>query len=231
MDFCDFSPIRSLPDETLLEKLSFFFAGFYLCNIYEKIMLQTIEDEKDLYDRLTYFYQTVAIVGALLASIAVGSYLQGLQNVYVDNNIIYAEFVYGLLMVGSSFTSLTGALCATMYYLTLLGTPVDATDEFVENNLSYLGLPFFCTWAGIFMMMWAMVVSTYPLYNLGLTLFLLVMALPCSAFVFGIYFFFSKNALMCTLDNLLGVQVKAILAAKEGENVKTTVYSGSTGTK
>mmetsp|Transcript_12844 Transcript_12844/g.28521 ORF Transcript_12844/g.28521 Transcript_12844/m.28521 type:complete len:324 (-) Transcript_12844:984-1955(-) len=137
MDFVDFHPYRRLPDESIFDKLSILYCGYYFSNAFEKIMLQTIKNEVEMYDRLSLFYQTIAVVGALIAGIAVGAYLQGLTfNHYSSDSVNLISFCYGALMAGSSFFSLTGALLSTVYYLTLLSTPPNATDEFIEANLS-----------------------------------------------------------------------------------------------
>jgi hypothetical protein len=67
----------------------------------------------------------------------------------------------------------------------------------------YLGLPFFCTWAGIFLMMWGMLVSTRPVYGNALVSFLTIVAIPCCFVVVCVFMFFMKNSLTVSIDSLI----------------------------
>lgn len=212
-DLSKFYPHRNLPTEGTLYQCSIFFCGYYFANCIEKIMYQVIVDEDTLHDRLKEYYGTIAIVSALMASFAISAYFSGLtENNYTPPAV---NSLFGFTALGSSVCSLISMCFATIYYIVLLGTPSVATDEFIVENISILGIPAFMTCCGTASIMLSTVISAYPTYGAGLLALSLVFAVPSLLFVIFVMLQIGRNALVVALDELLAEKLRRVVKKAE----------------
>jgi hypothetical protein len=221
LDFLEFNPVRPLPPESEFFQYTWLLFGYYYFNTFEKIMFQVIADKENLYNRIKDMYANIGVIAALVAGIAIGAFLSNIQYNYWQNDSLYISFGFGTACAFASTGSLMSIIFSTFYYIVLLATPHETAENFMFSVFEMLGVPMFCLILSVIFLIFALVLATFPIYNLGVLISIYLVAMPALSLISIIISKILTMAIVVVLDELLELKVM-MMKNKKFERTQAT---------